>query len=623
MTHDEKIARWIGPGKIGVEIGAFKSPVPGLHPPPFYVDCFQEFGREKVQADYHGEACRLPFRDNSLDYVVTSHVLEHVANPVGALAEWYRVLRSGGIIYLVVPDRRLTWDRPRPLTPVNHLLEDFQRHITACDPTHIEDFVWGVEDTFFGPGLARAELEVRRARLAAEMHNAIRQGLEINIHFHTFEPSNLLDLLRKLPEWPLTRFTWEIVDHAEAFPSNNPIGFLAVVRVHKRLRDRWAGWSLRRRTRRDRRFALQPDARPFAALAPDVPATASGGTAPSAAFVNSAPAFPASLDTPTGASPVDPLCFQVQGWVWLATAQTEIAAVEVWAHDTQVGETTALHARDDVSAALALPTTAQTAFDFFACHPTAVFSQPFELHLRVRHRDGSRTAPLATRTVPTIARDYRQADYGILLDPPTIALHHRINIYTSGPSLSSPSTELAALLRRHLGPPPRRVIDVGCGMGSYGRGLLAAGYDWHGAEVKPGDCAELARLGLPHRQVDGRTLPFDDGAFDSALCIEVLEHIEEPHAFLAEVHRVAPRQLIVSVPNCELLSYLSPHLAVPWHMLEADHKNFFTRWSLASLLRQYYPQVEVGFHTLHPLRTVEGTPLHYHLLAVASTPPRD
>jgi SAM-dependent methyltransferase len=141
-----------------------------------------------------------------------------------------------------------------------------------------------------------------------------------------------------------------------------------------------------------------------------------------------------------------------------------------------------------------------------------------------------------------------------------------------------------------------------------------------GAEVKPADCAELTRLALPHRQVDGKTLPFADASFDTALCIEVLEHIEDPLAFLAEVRRVAPRQLIISVPNCELLSYLSPRLAVPWHMLEADHKNFFTRWSLASLLRQFYPRVEIGFHTLHPLPTVEGTPLYYHLLAVASSP---
>jgi SAM-dependent methyltransferase len=143
-----------------------------------------------------------------------------------------------------------------------------------------------------------------------------------------------------------------------------------------------------------------------------------------------------------------------------------------------------------------------------------------------------------------------------------------------------------------------------------------------GAEVNVADCAELARLGLPHRHVDGRTLPFADAAFDAALCLEVLEHIGEPRPFLTEIRRVAPRQLIVSVPNCELLGYLWDHLATPWHMLEATHTNFFTRWSLGALLREFYPNVEVRFHTPYPLRTIEGTPLHYNLLAVASAPGR-
>jgi SAM-dependent methyltransferase len=164
------------------------------------------------------------------------------------------------------------------------------------------------------------------------------------------------------------------------------------------------------------------------------------------------------------------------------------------------------------------------------------------------------------------------------------------------------------------------VLDVGCGLGSYGRDLRAEGYGWFGVEVNPDDCAELARMGLPHQRVDGRTLPFADGAFASALCLEVLEHVEEPRAFLREIARVAPAQVIVSVPNCELLGYLWDHLATPWHMLEASHVNFFTRWSLGALLREFWPEVEVGFHTLYPLRTPEGTPLHYNLIACARRP---
>src|SRR5687768_664147 len=110
MTHEKKIAQWIGHGKFGTEIGAGGKPLRGLEPRPVYVDCFKTFGSDVCDADFYGHACALPFHDHSLDYVIASHVLEHVANPIAALAEWYRVVRPGGIIYLVVPNRLSAFD---------------------------------------------------------------------------------------------------------------------------------------------------------------------------------------------------------------------------------------------------------------------------------------------------------------------------------------------------------------------------------------------------------------------------------------------------------------------------------------------------------------------------------
>lgn len=340
----------------------------------------------------------------------------------------------------------------------------------------------------------------------------------------------------------------------------------------------------------------------------------------------------AHLDDPTPAALVDPLAFYLRGWLWLGdlATQSSITAVEAWSVDTPpllLGHTLSLLPRPDVAAAHALPPAALTGFDLFAHHPSAKPGAVFEIHLRARLRDGTRTPVLATATATALARDYRTNHFGVLLDQRTTAVQRHGNIFATGPSQSEPHPELATLLRRFLGPAspapaaaPLRVIDVGCGLGSYGRGLLADGYDWLGAEISASDCAELARLNLPHRHVDGRTLPFADHSFDAALCLEVLEHIDDPRPFLAEVRRVAPRKLIVSVPNCELLGYLYDHLATPWHMLEATHVNFFTRWSLAALLREFYPHVETRFYFPYPLRTHEGTPLHYNLLAVAAAP---
>jgi SAM-dependent methyltransferase len=272
MTHEERIVQWIGHGKIGTEIGAGASPVPGLDPRPIFVDCFKSFGTEPNLADYYGHACALPFHDHSLDYVVASHVLEHVANPVAALAEWYRVVRPGGILYLVVPHRRCTWDHPRPLTPVDHLLDDFSHRTTACDPTHIDEFAHGVDWSQFSPSTPADEIPAARDSLARGMHETIARGEDINIHFHTFEPDNLRELLVTLITWPARRFQWELIDLVDGFPSTTPNGILAVLRVHKGWLARAEADAFRLRPPHDRRqAALRADAEPFAAWAARTP----------------------------------------------------------------------------------------------------------------------------------------------------------------------------------------------------------------------------------------------------------------------------------------------------------------------------------------------------------------
>jgi len=261
MTHEQKVRRWISPGKIGVEIGAFTRPVPGIT--PFYVDCFTEFGFESVKADYYGHACLLPFRDNSLDYVVSSHVLEHVANPVSALKEWYRVLRPGGLIYMVVPDRRFTWDRPRALTPVEHMLEDFNRGTTASDATHIDDFARGIDWSGFSPATPPADVPAKQEEMARGMHQAVARGEQVNIHFHVFEPSNVLALVEALRTSPQAPFRWRVVDQAERFPDGFANGFLVIIQVNKRLCDHIEGFWHYLITRSEKKHPLRADALPF------------------------------------------------------------------------------------------------------------------------------------------------------------------------------------------------------------------------------------------------------------------------------------------------------------------------------------------------------------------------
>jgi hypothetical protein len=78
--------------------------------------------------------------DESFDSVVACHLIEHVANPISALREFERVLRPGGRLVLVVPDRKRTFDSVREPTSLAHLLDEFGRGVTEVDVEHIREF---------------------------------------------------------------------------------------------------------------------------------------------------------------------------------------------------------------------------------------------------------------------------------------------------------------------------------------------------------------------------------------------------------------------------------------------------------------------------------------------------
>ena len=240
-------------------------------------------------------------------------------------------------------------------------------------------------------------------------------------------------------------------------------------------------------------------------------------------------------------------------------------------------------------------------------------SEPREAVLRVDV--GDTVADVSVRLIPARLHD---RPYGDVVAPANQTLLHRENIYGSGPPIEEPGVEVSDLLRAYL-PERASVVDVGCGAGAYGPPLIAAGHDWLGLEANDYCCGILTRRQLPFRKVDltAARLPATDGEFDSAICIEVLEHTKDPEIFAGEIARIIRGRALFSVPNLELLPYLHDWRVVPWHLLEADHKNFFTRASLQALLSRSFRHVEIFPYGEHPLRTRDGVPLFVHLFAVA------
>lgn len=55
--------------------------------------------------NYNGVS--LPFSDESQNYVYSSHCLEHVSDSIGAIKEWFRVLKPHGYLIIIVPHQYL------------------------------------------------------------------------------------------------------------------------------------------------------------------------------------------------------------------------------------------------------------------------------------------------------------------------------------------------------------------------------------------------------------------------------------------------------------------------------------------------------------------------------------
>jgi SAM-dependent methyltransferase len=173
-------------------------------------DSFRFDRRKAPGTQWIAEACALPhIEDGTYDAVLSSHSIEHTANPLRALEEWKRILRDGGHLVLVVPHKEGTFDHRRPVTALSHLVDDLERGTGEDDLTHLPE-VLALHDLSRDPGAGeRAMFEARSQRnhenrcihhhvfdtaLVAEMLD--RAGFRIRI-LEAVEPHHIVAVARK------------------------------------------------------------------------------------------------------------------------------------------------------------------------------------------------------------------------------------------------------------------------------------------------------------------------------------------------------------------------------------------------------------------------------------------
>ncbi len=137
--------------------------------------------------------------DESYDFVVANHVLEHSPNPIQVLANWVRVLRPDGILFITIPIAERCFDKGRHLTTIDHLKDDYQLYLSNAEDELLER-----NREHLREWINISERAIREERdpnyrhpTSAEIDKRIKNEdmAACEMHYHTFSRESYLELL--------------------------------------------------------------------------------------------------------------------------------------------------------------------------------------------------------------------------------------------------------------------------------------------------------------------------------------------------------------------------------------------------------------------------------------------
>lgn len=189
MATREWAAALVLRGK-GLDIGALHRPL--RIPPEATVRYVDRFPKAKL-LEHYPELSQFPIidpdviddgerlvtiGDQSQDFVIASHFLEHTQDPVGCIKTFCRVVRPGGILFLVLPEREAFFDKDRPLTSVAHLIQDHEMSPSYTRRSHYLEY---------------AEFVDRKTDPEVFEHAWKLMEREYSIHFHVWSGETFLE----------------------------------------------------------------------------------------------------------------------------------------------------------------------------------------------------------------------------------------------------------------------------------------------------------------------------------------------------------------------------------------------------------------------------------------------
>lgn len=167
---------------------------------------------------------------------------------------------------------------------------------------------------------------------------------------------------------------------------------------------------------------------------------------------------------------------------------------------------------------------------------------------------------------------------------------------------SRQAKRLIDAIRRHV--PTGRLLDVGAGTGILVEAAAEAGFRAEGVEPSRWMVARARQRGLPVHEGALGEVPLEPG-YDVITLVDVLEHVMEPAALLAEANRLLKPGGILLVVTPDLGSVAARLLGPRWWHFRVAHVGYFNRANLFSTLER------TGFDVVRAFRPSWSLPVDY------------
>lgn len=233
MTARQRALEAVSPrGRLGVELGPLNRPL--IRREDGEVLYADHRSTEDLRAKYAGHSSVVgaqaqPIVDVDLvlehqslaeslgprapvDYIVASHVMEHIPDPLGWLNDLAAVLREDGVIFLAVPDKRFTFDFHRKPSTTADLVGHHLTGATIASPIQVFDYVSRVAEVDAAAVWAGTErapgpiFEGQLSRALADARSVAEHGSYVDTHCTVYTPVSFLAVFRDVIELGLIPF---------------------------------------------------------------------------------------------------------------------------------------------------------------------------------------------------------------------------------------------------------------------------------------------------------------------------------------------------------------------------------------------------------------------------------